>query len=106
MPSTRICPLRSARARPRDSAYHLQEFGMERGLYTADHEAFRDIVRTFVDREVVAHLQTWEERRLIDRSVWLQSSGPAGHGPRGPTQHNAPRGSDIPPRTSTLYVSS
>jgi alkylation response protein AidB-like acyl-CoA dehydrogenase len=44
---------------------------MKRGLYEADHEAFRDAVRKFVDREVVPNLERWESQRLIDRDVWL-----------------------------------
>lgn len=44
---------------------------MKRGLYESDHEEFRSIVKTFVQREVVDHLQEWEDQRLIDRSVWL-----------------------------------
>src|ERR1700742_3350789 len=44
---------------------------MKRTLYTADHEAFREVVREFVVREVVGNVERWEEARLIDRSVWL-----------------------------------
>ncbi|MEU1341040.1 acyl-CoA dehydrogenase family protein [Streptomyces sp. NPDC005827] len=43
---------------------------MERNLYTPDHEAFRDSVRTFVEREVAPHFQQWEEQRLVDRRLW------------------------------------
>jgi alkylation response protein AidB-like acyl-CoA dehydrogenase len=43
---------------------------MKRELYDEDHEAFRDIVRAFLDREVVDHLEEWEEAKLIDREVW------------------------------------
>lgn len=43
---------------------------MKRGLYTSDHEAFREVVAEFVVREVVPNLAIWEEQRLIDRGVW------------------------------------
>ncbi|MCZ0997457.1 acyl-CoA dehydrogenase family protein [Streptomyces mirabilis] len=43
---------------------------MERNLYTPDHEAFRDSVRKFVEREVAPHFQKWEEQRLVDRQLW------------------------------------
>ncbi|MEU1164158.1 acyl-CoA dehydrogenase family protein [Streptomyces sp. NPDC005921] len=33
-------------------------------------EAFRDSVRTFVEREVAPHFQEWEEQRLVDRRLW------------------------------------
>ncbi len=44
---------------------------MRRGLYTADHEAFRESVTEFVAREVIPNLSRWEEQRLIDREVWI-----------------------------------
>jgi long-chain-acyl-CoA dehydrogenase len=44
---------------------------MDRGLYTDDHEAFRDVVRTFVAREVTPNLAAWDEDRLIGRETWL-----------------------------------
>ena len=33
---------------------------MRRNLFEADHEAFREAVRAFFDREVVPHLADWE----------------------------------------------
>jgi alkylation response protein AidB-like acyl-CoA dehydrogenase len=44
---------------------------MERELYTAEHEMFRDTVKQYVVREVVPHLAAWDERRLISRDAWL-----------------------------------
>jgi alkylation response protein AidB-like acyl-CoA dehydrogenase len=44
---------------------------MKRHLYTEDHESFREVVREFVDREVVGKTERWEEDRLIDRAPWL-----------------------------------
>ncbi|WP_018635098.1 acyl-CoA dehydrogenase family protein [Parafrankia elaeagni] len=44
---------------------------MKRDLYDDDHEAFRSVVAEFVDREVVPHLERWDERCLIDRETWL-----------------------------------
>jgi long-chain-acyl-CoA dehydrogenase len=44
---------------------------MERCLYTADHEAFREVVAKFLAREAVPNLARWEEQRLIDRSAWV-----------------------------------
>lgn len=43
---------------------------MERDLYDDDHEAFRSVVAAFVERELVPHLDRWEEERLVDRSCW------------------------------------
>ena len=30
-------------------------------FYSAEHEAFRQTVRRFVDREIMAHVDTWDE---------------------------------------------
>ncbi|GGL09942.1 acyl-CoA dehydrogenase family protein [Nocardia jinanensis] len=43
---------------------------MERNLFTADHELYRDTVREFVQREVVPHRERWDAERWIDRSVF------------------------------------
>lgn len=43
---------------------------MNRDLYSEDHEAFRGVMRDFVDREVAPHVETWEEDGLIGRDVW------------------------------------
>ncbi len=50
---------------------------MRRTVYTEDHEAFRDSVRGFVQRDVVPHLERFREERAIDRKTWLQA-GEAG----------------------------
>jgi long-chain-acyl-CoA dehydrogenase len=44
---------------------------MERGLYTEDHEHFRQLVREFAAREVVPHLEEWDENQCTGREVWL-----------------------------------
>lgn len=44
---------------------------MKRHLYNEDHEAFRDVVREFVRREVEGNVERWEEQRFIDRETWL-----------------------------------
>ncbi|MEW2502609.1 acyl-CoA dehydrogenase family protein [Amycolatopsis sp. NPDC047767] len=43
---------------------------MQRQLFTADHEAYRELVREFTAREVVPNLDRWDADRLIDREVW------------------------------------
>ena len=43
---------------------------MERQLFTADHEAYREVVRAFIAREVMPNLDRWDNDRLIDRAVW------------------------------------
>ena len=50
---------------------------MDRGLYTADHEAFRGLVRTFDAREVVGKLEDWYAGKRIPREVW-EAAGRSG----------------------------
>ncbi len=59
---------------------------MRRGLYTADHEAFRDVVAEFVAREVTPNLERWEEERLIGRDVWLAAGKQGLIGLSAPTE--------------------
>ncbi|TQC45220.1 acyl-CoA dehydrogenase [Rhodococcus sp. WS4] len=50
---------------------------MPQPFYEADHEAFRDIVREFVNREVTPNLDRWEDERSTGRDVW-KSAGAHG----------------------------
>jgi len=43
---------------------------MDRGLYDADHDAYRSTVREFFEREVVPNAEQWDADRLIDRTVF------------------------------------
>jgi long-chain-acyl-CoA dehydrogenase len=40
-------------------------------FFGPDHEAFRNLARRFVERDVIPHLDDWDEQHLIDRSTWL-----------------------------------
>jgi alkylation response protein AidB-like acyl-CoA dehydrogenase len=44
---------------------------VDRLLFTADHDDYRQVVRDFVDREVSPNLTRWDQERLIGRPVWL-----------------------------------
>jgi len=46
---------------------------MRRTRYEADHEAFRQSVRAFMQREVAPHHAEWERTGVVDRSVWLEA---------------------------------
>ena len=43
---------------------------IERTLFSADHDAFRDSFRRFMDREIAPHHEAWEEQGFVDRAVW------------------------------------
>ncbi len=46
---------------------------IERTLFNADHEAFRDSVRRFIEREIVPHHAGWEDQGYVDREVWRKA---------------------------------
>ena len=46
---------------------------IERTLFGADHEAFRDSFRRFLDKEVAPHHEAWEEQGCVDRDVWRKA---------------------------------
>ena len=43
---------------------------IERTLFSADHEAFRDSFRRFLDKEVMPFHAQWEEQGYVARAVW------------------------------------
>ena len=45
---------------------------MRRTVYTEDHEEFRQLCRTYVERELAPSFQQYEEAGLIDRSVFAR----------------------------------
>ncbi|MDQ7746469.1 acyl-CoA dehydrogenase family protein [Hydrogenophaga pseudoflava] len=50
---------------------------IDRTLFNADHEAFRDSFRRFVEKEVTPFHDGWEEQGYVDRAVW-RSAGENG----------------------------
>lgn len=53
-------------------------------FYEEDHEAFRQTVRSLVERSVLPHAEDWEEARLVDRSFWKAAAGAGVLGLRTP----------------------
>jgi alkylation response protein AidB-like acyl-CoA dehydrogenase len=47
---------------------------MRRALYDADHEAYRETVRAFLEREVVPYKDKWDDERWIDRAVFRKAA--------------------------------
>ena len=43
---------------------------IQRTLFTADHDAFRDAFRRFVDKEVAPFHEAWEEQGYVARELW------------------------------------
>ena len=50
---------------------------IHRTLFSTEHEAFRDTVRRFIDKEIAPFHDTWEEQGVVPRDLWLKA-GAAG----------------------------
>ena len=50
---------------------------MQRDIFGPDHDAFRDMVRVFIAREVTPYHGQWERDGVVSREVWL-AAGRAG----------------------------
>ena len=50
---------------------------LKRDLFNDDHEAFRNMVRRFIDNEIAPHHASWEEAGIVPRELWLKA-GAAG----------------------------
>ncbi|QXJ24523.1 acyl-CoA dehydrogenase family protein [Actinomadura graeca] len=44
---------------------------MAREIFTAEHEAFREMVRSFIAKEIAPHHGQWEKDGVVSREVWL-----------------------------------
>jgi len=44
---------------------------MKRQIFTPEHEAFREAVRTFLAKEVLPHYGQWEKDGIVSRDAWL-----------------------------------
>ncbi|MFI1796226.1 acyl-CoA dehydrogenase family protein [Streptomyces sp. NPDC020379] len=60
---------------------------MKRQIFTADHEAFRGTVRTFLAKEVVPHHARWEREGIVPREVWLAAGRQGLLGPAVPEEY-------------------
>jgi len=50
---------------------------VQRQLFDADHDAFRETARAFCDKEIVPHHDAWEEAGIVPRELWT-AAGAAG----------------------------
>ncbi|TLQ42665.1 acyl-CoA dehydrogenase family protein [Streptomyces marianii] len=44
---------------------------MKRQIFDAEHDAFRETVRTFIGKEVLPHYEQWEKDGIVSRDAWL-----------------------------------
>jgi alkylation response protein AidB-like acyl-CoA dehydrogenase len=50
---------------------------VQRDIFTSEHGAFRDMVRSFIARHITPHHDQWERDGIVSREVWL-AAGAAG----------------------------
>lgn len=46
---------------------------MKRTIFDADHDSFRDTVRTFAEKEIEPHHAEWEQASIVPRDVWTKA---------------------------------
>ena len=46
---------------------------MQRNIFEADHDSFRDTVRTFCEKEIVPNHKEWEAAGIVPRDIWLKA---------------------------------
>jgi acyl-CoA dehydrogenase len=46
---------------------------MERRIFTAEHELFREQFKKFCAREVTPNIEKWEQQRIVDREAWKKA---------------------------------
>ena len=47
--------------------------GVPRAIFDDEHEAFRESVGAFLDKEVVPFHDQWEKDGIVDRDVWAKA---------------------------------
>lgn len=43
---------------------------MQASKLTAEHQIFRETIRAFIHKEIIPHIDQWEQQGEIDRSIW------------------------------------
>jgi alkylation response protein AidB-like acyl-CoA dehydrogenase len=46
---------------------------MKRTIFEADHDAFRDTVRAFCEKEIAPNHEQWEKDSIVPRELWLKA---------------------------------
>ncbi|MHC5705087.1 acyl-CoA dehydrogenase family protein [Streptomyces tirandamycinicus] len=68
---------------------------MKRQIFDAEHEAFRDTVRSFIGKEVLPHYEQWEKDGIVSRDVWLAAGRQGLLGPAVPEEYGGGGNSDF-----------
>ncbi len=63
---------------------------MEIIKYTDEHRIFRDSLRKFVEKELIPHLEEWEEAGIIPKSIWKKMGDQGYLGTNVPEEYGGP----------------
>jgi alkylation response protein AidB-like acyl-CoA dehydrogenase len=61
-------------------------------IYRAEHEAFRETLRRFLERELTPNIEAWERNGIIERSFWLRAGELGLIAPGMPEAYGGPGG--------------
>jgi acyl-CoA dehydrogenase len=61
-------------------------------IYRTEHEAFRETLRRFLERELTPNIETWEREGLIARSFWRRAGELGLIAPGMPEEYGGPGG--------------
>lgn len=75
---------------------------MERHLFDADHDAFRETARAFCEKEIVPHHDSWEEAGIVPRELWTAAGDAGLLGFMVPEQYGGGGGRDF--RFNTVVI--
>ena len=67
---------------------------MKRTIYDEDHEAFRESVKEFLDRQVVPHLEEHAEAHALPREFWIEAGKQGFLGLEVPEQYGGSEAGD------------
>jgi acyl-CoA dehydrogenase len=65
---------------------------MEIISYTEEHKMFSNSLRKFLDKEIVPHIEEWEEAGIVPKSAWKQMGAQGFLGTAVPEEYGGPGG--------------
>ncbi|TGB15005.1 acyl-CoA dehydrogenase family protein [Streptomyces sp. MZ04] len=68
---------------------------MKRQIFSAEHEAFRETVRTFLAKEVLPHYEEWEKDGIVSRDAWRAAGKQGLLGPAVPEEYGGGGNADF-----------
>src|SRR5207247_10053460 len=72
--STQVAPANSGHRSRLRRGHMLERTRMQSPFYTAEHEAFRDVMRRFVSREIEPYASEWDEAGEFPRALYAKAS--------------------------------